>query len=975
MILIHNNYIYHKQLIKNNMMKKFNFLVLASFVKKIGKLSLLSTLISCGGGGGGGSGGTYAPPIGSKPTPSVPVNPGKQPEIWERIFVENYLDQTKIKKVHQQGHKGQGVNILVLDGGDIPDVPELDKKKINEITPPTTVENQKFEHGASVVSMIVGNKTGNFAGGVAPESHVFYVDDDNVNTKKRISLEELEELVLNNNIKIINHSYTLDNSAYGLGIIAKKQLIAYLEKSVNDLQVLHIWAAGNDFIKRNPYTGGLPYLLPQLERSWITVVGVYPDGDIDDGSVKCYRAKNFCIGAPMQLWMRGEMYRGTSYSAPIVSGIAALVSGKYPWMTANNLRQVILTSGSNAHKKELSDDTGWGVVDAEKAINGPSLFDKRLTNLEGVTDEEKYSFVADVTNQAGQSYFFSNNIDGDAGLIKKGEGELILTGENSYTGDTHVKKGRLSLLGGVLNSNVMIDKEASFKIANGIVNADITNNGWLLTRKKFSPNSTSSLDTSIVDGKLTLNENSTLISENGSELFVSKNIFLNNPKLNVLVGEKEIALNNYIALLSKEILNGRFSSIKGVDERNQPIKTHDFTIEYGSDGQTVIILVKDKEGIGYEARRAKREILGNDDETYNAVAQSLTSSLNKAPDRQKMAQARPEIQRLLTTSDPKTLGNMLDSLSGQLYASGLALSFQQSAMINRVLGNRLNQITQNSASSGMWFDLYGGKGELKQTGFATGKTDFWGGQWGADTRINDNWVIGGAVLAGRGQASFDRWGGQSISRNIGVSVYSRYGQNRGWYTAGRLGGASIDNETERKILTNDEKMIGAKHKDNLWSGYLETGYVMHRNQSRITPFVGLAYDRITRGAFAEKGDESAFALKANAASYDQTSGLLGVRFAHRFDWAAGSSWVQAYGLYQRSLKADDLSYKATFVGFPSVHHWVKGIDLPKHSGWVGIGLNTQSTPVFSWQAGYNAQMGGYGKINHLLNLGFRINFI
>jgi len=671
MILIHNNYIYHKQLIKNNMMKKFNFLVLASFVKKIGKLSLLSTLISCGGGGGGGSGGTYAPPIGSKPTPSVPVNPGKQPEIWERIFVENYLDQTKIKKVHQQGHKGQGVNILVLDGGDIPDVPELDKKKINEITPPTTVENQKFEHGASVVSMIVGNKTGNFAGGVAPESHVFYVDDDNVNTKKRISLEELGELVLNNNIKIINHSYTLDNSAYGLGIIAKKQLIAYLEKSVNDLQVLHIWAAGNDFIKRNPYTGGLPYLLPQLERSWITVVGVYPDGDIDDGSVKCYRAKNFCIGAPMQLWMRGEMYRGTSYSAPIVSGIAALVSGKYPWMTANNLRQVILTSGSNAHKKELSDDTGWGVVDAEKAINGPSLFDKRLTNLEGVTDEEKYSFVADVTNQAGQSYFFSNNIDGDAGLIKKGEGELILTGENSYTGDTHVKKGRLSLLGGVLNSNVMIDKEASFKIANGIVNADITNNGWLLTRKNFSPNSTSSLDTSIVDGKLTLNENSTLISENGSELFVSKNIFLNNPKLNVLVGEKEIALNNYIALLSKEILNGRFSSIKGVDERNQPIKTHDFTIEYGSDGQTVIILVKDKEGIGYEARRAKREILGNDDETYNAVAQSLTSSLNKPGRQAKNGTGQTRNTTSLNHIRSKTTGQH----AGQSFRSIVCLRF------------------------------------------------------------------------------------------------------------------------------------------------------------------------------------------------------------------------------------------------------------------------------------------------------------
>lgn len=134
MILIHNNQIYHKQLIKNNMMKKFNFLVLPSFVKKIGKLSLLTTLISCGGGGGGvggggGSGGTYAPPIGTKPAPSVQINPDKQPESWEKPFVDNYLKQTKITEVHQQGHKGQGVNILVIDGGDIPDVPELDKKK------------------------------------------------------------------------------------------------------------------------------------------------------------------------------------------------------------------------------------------------------------------------------------------------------------------------------------------------------------------------------------------------------------------------------------------------------------------------------------------------------------------------------------------------------------------------------------------------------------------------------------------------------------------------------------------------------------------------------------------------------------------------------------------------------------------------------------------------------------------------------
>lgn len=537
--------------------------------------------------------------------------------------------------------------------------------------------------------MIVGNKTGNFAGGVAPESHVFYVNHRSNNVNKKNSIN-FEELLLKNNIKIINHSYRVNMSEYGRRIhIVKPKFFENLTKSVNSGQILHIWSAGNtDSPSRNPYTGGLPSSYPELERGWITVVGADPDGDIDDRSVRCNEAKNYCIEAPMELWMIGEMYRGTSYSAPIVSGIDALVSGKYPWMTVNNLRQTILTSGSNAYQGILSDDTGWGVVNAEKAINGPSRFDKRLTDLPGVTDEEKYSFVADVTNQAGQSYFFNNNIYGDAGLIKKGEGQLVLTGENSYTGDTHVKKGLLSLFGGELNSNVTIDNGATFNITNGKVNADITNNGWLwVTRKKFSPNSTLYLNTSTVEGELTLNKNSTLISENGSMISVRKNILLNNSKLKVLVYEKEIDLKNYMALLSKGMLNGIFSSIEGVDERGQPIKTHDFAIEYGSSSQTVTIKVKDKEGIGYEAKRAKREILGNDDETYNAVAQSLTSSLNKSPDKQKMAQARPEIQRLLTTSDPKTLGNMLDSLSGQLYASGLALSFQQSAMINRVLGN------------------------------------------------------------------------------------------------------------------------------------------------------------------------------------------------------------------------------------------------------------------------------------------------
>ncbi len=441
--------------------------------------------------------------------------------------------------------------------------------------------------------MIVGNKTGNFAGGVAPESHVFYVNHifNNVNKKNSINFEEL---LLNNNIKIINHSYRVNMSEYGKRIhIVKPGFFEKLKKSVNSGQILHIWAAGNnDSPSRHPYTGGLPSSYPELERGWITVVGVDPFGNIDDGSVKCNEAKNYCIGAPMKFWMRGEMYPGTSYSAPIVSGIDALVSGKYPWMTVNNLRQVIFTSGSNADGK-LSDNTGWGVVNAEKAINGPSRFDKRLTDLPGVSEDEKNAFVANVNEKPNgwndssvykqhdlhSSYTFSNSIKGDAGLIKTGSGPLFLTGSNTYTGNTDVKEGALFFYNSSnLNSKVIIRPNA-FLINQSIqIKGDIDNEGGTLVVLANEMNRHPK--TKLVYGNVTFNQSSTLVSEIGNTLHVIGKVSLDNTKLKVLVNDDEKKTTfdkKYDALYAGHGIDGAFSSsVDGIDEKGQELKLYEF---------------------------------------------------------------------------------------------------------------------------------------------------------------------------------------------------------------------------------------------------------------------------------------------------------------------------------------------------------------------------------------------------------------
>lgn len=77
---------------------------------------------------------------------------------------------------------------------------------------------------------------------------------------------------------------------------------------------------------------------------------------------------------------------------------------------------------------------GWGLLNVEKAVKGPALFDQKLAlgsyvhiNFDGVTS------------------YFGNDISGNAGVIKDGTGKLVLLGNNTYTGDNIVRGGLLLL--------------------------------------------------------------------------------------------------------------------------------------------------------------------------------------------------------------------------------------------------------------------------------------------------------------------------------------------------------------------------------------------------------------------------------------------------------------------------------------------------------------------------------------------------
>ncbi len=295
-------------------------------------------------------------------------------------------------------------------------------------------------------------------------------------------------------VKVINNSWGEDYAPANLPKSMTISMREYVDenggivdalKRAQDRGAVIVFAAGNDGLPFPTAPATLPSVDPAVEQKggWIVVAattnrGINPaTGQIEmaRGGIKestglpyytnyCGEAMMYCISAPGGLLVpsvaQGDVgmggaladttagygrNEGTSFAAPVVTGAVALVAGKFPWMTAQNLGVTILTTGTTAANP--SPTWGRGLLDVGRAMNGPGIFEQ--------------DFNANVT--AGYRSTFGNDISGTAGLIKDGVGTLIMAGANTYSGTTHILNGTLGLSGrgaisqssSVLNSGVL----------------------------------------------------------------------------------------------------------------------------------------------------------------------------------------------------------------------------------------------------------------------------------------------------------------------------------------------------------------------------------------------------------------------------------------------------------------------------------------------------------------------------------------
>jgi len=849
---------------------------------------------------------------------------------------------------------------------------------LSKLTVPgfTAESTANDDHGIVVADLAAGSSAG-----IAKNATVYAIDSSKQGEKgvyPKITLEMYQALK-NQGVTIYNQSFGIDGvvtdfnntstSSHYYGHQIGSNILEFYRDEVNNGS-LFVWAAGNDSSDtQSTLEGGLPYFESGLEKGWINVVALTSKEESKLGDTSWDNltplspagvAKNWTVTAvgDQVFSIKGKNYvgGGSSFAAPLVTGTAALIKEKYPWMDASLIRQTILSTATDIGATGVDDIYGWGLLNIDKALKGPALFSKQLALGDNVT-----------INIPNGSYTFSNDISGDAGVIKDGSGDLILSGNSTFTGPTTVNAGRLQV-NGVYASSINVKKQAILSTNNAVIKNDITNNGII-------ENSGSTQ----VSGNYEALENSRVVTDLNSNLHVQGKVNLNNSRLEIKPeehGERKYVTANGTTqnvITSDHKIEGNFENVNTDEMLNAKINQNENTVSANVSRKNVLDYV---------------EKIAESDEMQKNTAQNLETAFQKLDQNIENGTAGnvAQFERKAATLQALTSSNraaVLDSLSGQIYASAQALTFQHSQTVNKDLSNRLvmlGTLDNVGDNFGLWISGLGANGTLKQDGYGKGDTKVVGGQVGVDKQFGENLILGTALSYSKANVKFNRYGGKSDANNFGVSLYGRLGnKNIPFYLQGRFGVGFVDSDVERDIIlsTNDYTRAKINHNDKVYSGYLETGYDIKNGNGDfvVTPFVGLTHDTVVRGSFSE--EKSQFGLTADKKNYNQTAALLGVRIGKAVNWNSESKTTfQGYVTHQRAFNDQDLSFDARYIGLQGATFKVKGIGLAKNRTWVGVGALTEVNPKFGWYVNYDGSIdSGKGKgNNNVFTTGLRFNF-
>ena len=962
------------------------------------ELALLICLaLSLGGCGGGGSNSAVKASLPPGPSQTLPPSPTPTPTPSPATPspstpvptppIDAQLSLTNTYAAQKQGYIGTGVTIGVVDSGIMSSNPAVAGRVSQELiyVDPST-NNTKVDdvvgHGTWVSQVAAGTSFAQFPGGIAPGATLVsarIIDDkapdDNgstppstVTANDATFFGQVNSDLINAGVKVMNNSWggiTWDTTNTSLNAAFDA---AYTPFVVNHGGLV-VFAAGNDS-QANPSTiATLPTVAKDssLEKGWLVAVALNSNSptQLESYSNKCGIAMNYCLAAPGDVIVLDKnttsstanptyyIVEGTSFAAPIVSGAAALVWQAYPYFSNDLVRQTLLGTATPLGDKQPNPTFGYGALNVGAAVNGPQQF--KWGDVEvGFTGTSNWN----------------NPISGTGGLILDGPGTLNLTQASTYSGNTTVNGGVLNAVSlsssnvnvnaGVLNagslasSQIQIGSAGTLAITGNantvtgpLISGSVTNQGTLVVGT--TSNLTVGGNYSQSGGKLAVSL--------GSALQVAGTATLSNSATLYVYGANQAYTAPFSAtvLSAANGLTGQFSSFSTAST-----VTLKASLAYdANDAYLNVTQISLTQAVGAPYSSAAYAGAVRTQSAFNTI-NSVMSGSNAQPLPTSFVGGAASIQQSQSTAE---LQRSLNSLSGQMYATSAAMTFEAIDADTRALSDRFDSLLDNPQAMQRenkfqgWSQNLGYQGSFSRSGYDNLAFQLNGSMVGGDRMLGNGAVLGYAISHSQGLGNLQQSADQGFSRALEGMVYGGIVHGN-WYTMGRFGVGSDWQNTRRELLLGSQYAgVGSFSNGRYQVAYSESGYRFNAGKWKFTPYADLEYANVERDGFNELGG-AGFGLNSSSQNVQRWQAGIGMRGSRQWQMPDGSSLsLQARFQWQDAFSMHGVIPTASFAALQQFMP-INGIGLSRYGSIAGVSLNWRFSARSQLSVGadqYNAQ--------------------
>ncbi|UNK28351.1 autotransporter outer membrane beta-barrel domain-containing protein [Serratia plymuthica] len=792
-------------------------------------------------------------------------------------------------------------------------------------------------HGVHVAGITAANRDGTGMHGVAFDSQIISVDNDNDGPAygEFLGLDGSVtnagwQAMINNGVRVINNSWGVsipdflsDNGGKPealhfelkdaqeqfdqvkplLGSLAGAGYQGAIDAARNNILVL--FAAGNDGNYNQPdVISGLAYFVPDIAPNWLSVASIQDptktgDYSISTFSSRCGYTASFCVAAPgskiystvangsdpNQLVSDYGIKSGTSMATPHVTGAVAVLLQRFPYMTSAQIADVLKTTATDMGAPGIDALYGWGMINLGKAINGPGMF----YTVEDIPQEFR---IPDPAGVAYGSTQFVANIPGLGAEVDQGTlharicddfhcgWEVYSNNISGHGGLTKEGEGALVLTGANTYAGPTRVNEGLLAINGSVTSAVTVQNAGILGGSGSVGSLTARRGGTVAPGNSigTLNVANNVSFEPGSRYAVEVAPNGQSDRIHsggsATIGGGEVA----VSLENSPNLLSQ-SEVRSLLGQQYNILTADQGVSGQFDAVVPNYLFLGT-GLSYQPNQVTLKV-GRNDTAFASVAQTQNErAVAVAADA--LAAGNPVYESILNAGSAGEARQAFRQLSGQIHADIASAQVNDSRYLREALNGRLRQAEGlatapdiKSDEGGAWAQLLGAWDHASGDANATGyQASTYGVLLGLDSALADDGRLG--VATGYTRTSLDGgYGSNADSDNYHLAVYGgkQFGE-----LALRAGGAY----TWHRIDTSRSVNYGAqsdretaKYSARTEQVFAEAGYSVKAGWVNLEPFANLAYINFQNNGISEDG--GAAALHGDKQHTDATVSTLGLR--------------------------------------------------------------------------------------------------